>query len=662
MRLTTLFFGTAIFCGLLTHAQERALLPLDATGVSADREGRTLSLPAPEADQVSIRERDGVRTLAVRVASAGAAGLQLFIENLRLMEGAKLSLSEVDANGDRGRMAAVYEIVGPLGGDSFWTAPVAGAEALLEVTFAAGTGGDLPFQMSTMRHLTAEGLEKLTLEPAPPNPRTAELEGTRGQTTFRGAVVPYKVRNGAALFEGDIVIGPAEQIEAVAPSKTPDGQRQSMGITDAYYRWPAGVVPYEIDPTLPSQSRITDAIAHWNTMLAGTITLRPRNGETYYVRYLNTASSGTCSSYIGNNHLAAQPITIGSACSTGNAIHETGHAIGLYHEHTREDRNTFVKINTANIDPNMASNFDQQISMSDDLGAYDYGSIMHYPATAFSMNGLPTIETIPAGIAIGQRSALSAGDIGGVQRMYPAISLTTVPVTVGSNPSGLQLVVDGATVTVPAIFQWAAGSAHTIYAPSVISGSSRTLYKTWSDGGAQTHIITVPTSSWTVTANFQKQYLLTSASSNTSLGSVSNSPLPSDAFYNAGTTVNVTATPVSSACLTGWTGVTAPPSSLVSITVNQPYSITGNFQTGSLSAAPANFAFGSAGGTGSIAVSDSSGCPWLAKSNDSWITLASGASGSTAGTVGFSVPKKNGKSGRTGTITIGPVTVSVIQQ
>ena len=662
MRLAPLFFGAATFCGLLTYAQERALQPLGDTGVSADRDGRNLSLPVPGTDQVSIRERDGEWTLSVRVASSGAAGLQVFVENLRLLEGSKLAVYEIDVNGDRGRMAAVYESVGPLRGDPFWTAPVAGPEALLEVTFAGGAAGDLPFQMPSLRHLTVEGLEKLSAEQQPANPRTAELEGTRGHTTFRGAVVPYEVRNGVALFEGDIVIGPAEEIQPAVSTKELGGQRQSMGITNTYYRWTGGVVPYEIDPTLPSQYRITDAIAHWNAQLAGRINIQPRNGEAYYVRFVNTTSSGTCSSYIGNNHLAGQAITIGSSCATGNVIHEVGHAIGLYHEHTREDRNTFVTINFANIDPTKTGNFDQQNSMADDIGAYDYGSIMHYPATGFSINGLPTITTIPAGIAIGQRTALSAGDIGGVQAMYPPVSQTAVSVTVGSNPTGLQVVVDGVTVMAPAAFQWTAGSAHTVSAANVTSGSTRYLFKTWSDGGAQTHTVTVPTSSWTVTANFQKQHTLTAVSSNISLGTVGNSPMAGDTFYNEGTSVSVSAAPGASACLSGWTGVTAPTSTPIAVTVNQPYSITGNFQSGSVSASPTQFTLPTTAGSDVISVTASGGCPWTAKSNASWITITSGASGTSSGTVGFSVSKKNGKgSTRTGTIAIGAVTVTINQ-
>jgi hypothetical protein len=546
-------------------------------------------------------------------------------------------------------------------GDPFWTAPVAGPEALLEVTFAFGAAGDLPFQLPSLRHLTAEGLEKLTAAGEPASQRIAELEGTRGNTTFRGAVVPYEVRNGVALFEGDIVVGPVELIQPVISTKELGGQRQSMGMTDSYYRWPAGVVPYVIDPTMPGQYRITDAIAHWNTKLAGAINIRPRNGESYYVRFVNSANSGTCSSYVGNNHVAGQALNLGSSCSTGNVIHELGHAIGLFHEHTRENRNSFVKINFANISSGALNNFEQQISLSSDLGAYDYGSIMHYPSTAFSSNGLPTIETIPAGIAIGQRTALSPGDIGGVRSMYTTVPQTSVPVTVGSNPAGRQVIVDGVTVTAPASFQWTAGTAHTVSAPNSTSGTTRYLFKTWSDGGAQTHTVTAPSSSWTVTANFQKQHKVSAVSSNTSLGTVSNSPMASDTFYNEGTPVMVSAVSGTSACLTGWTGVTAPASSPIAVTVNQPYSIVGNFQSGSVSASPAQVTLPATAGSGVISVNASGGCLWTAKSDASWITITSGASGTSSGIVGFSYSKKNGKKTRNGTITIGAVTVIVTQ-
>lgn len=91
----------------------------------------------------------------------------------------------------------------------------------------------------------------------------------------------------------------------------------------------------------------------------------------------------------------------------GTAVHEFLHGLGISHEHNRWDRT--VTINWNNIDPNYKSQFNVVPQLN---GAtyyeYDYDSIMHYPAYAFSINGQKTID---AGTrAIGQRDHLSVND------------------------------------------------------------------------------------------------------------------------------------------------------------------------------------------------------------------------------------------------------------
>ena len=49
---------------------------------------------------------------------------------------------------------------------------------------------------------------------------------------------------------------------------------------------------------------------------------------------------------------------------------------------------------------------------------YDYGSIMHYETTAFSMNGKPTMVPRQNGVTIGKAQALSATDIAEVRNYY----------------------------------------------------------------------------------------------------------------------------------------------------------------------------------------------------------------------------------------------------
>jgi hypothetical protein len=71
--------------------------------------------------------------------------------------------------------------------------------------------------------------------------------------------------------------------------------------------------------------------------------------------------------------------------------------------------------------------------------------------------------------------------------------------------------------------------------------------------------------------------------------------------------------------------------------------------------------FDSIGGTGSVGVTAQSGCNWTVASNAGWITITSGASGSGAGSVGYSVSANTATSQRTGTMTIAGQTFTVTQ-
>ncbi len=72
------------------------------------------------------------------------------------------------------------------------------------------------------------------------------------------------------------------------------------------------------------------------------------------------------------------------------------------------------------------------------------------------------------------------------------------------------------------------------------------------------------------------------------------------------------------------------------------------------------FSLGAAGGAREIPVSAPSGCSWTAESQAAWIAIASGATGSGAGTVGFRVEPTEGPT-RTGTLTVAGRTVTVTQ-
>jgi hypothetical protein len=77
------------------------------------------------------------------------------------------------------------------------------------------------------------------------------------------------------------------------------------------------------------------------------------------------------------------------------------------------------------------------------------------------------------------------------------------PVTVTASQPGVALTIDGTVYSSPQVFQWPAGSAHTIGVSSPQSvGGTQYTFTNWSDGLPQTHTVTIPSTSANYTAYF----------------------------------------------------------------------------------------------------------------------------------------------------------------
>jgi hypothetical protein len=423
-----------------------------------------------------------------------------------------------------------------------------------------------------------------------------------------------------------------------------------------YYRWPNGVIPYVIESTIATPAYITAAVEHWNTKLAGVITLVPRTTQTDYVRFIG--GSG-CSSSIGKVG-AGQSIKLAAACTTGNVIHEIGHAVGLYHEQSREDRNTWVKINIANIAAGSTSNFSQPNSSADDLTYYAFNSIMHYNSTAFTANGLPTIETLPAGIPIGQRDGLDISDIAAVRKLY---NKQTATVSVSSVPAGLTVTVDGVATITPASFNWPAGSVHTITAPTVaaaIAPSQHTFVR-WSDGGALSHSIVVPTTGLAVAATYALQHKLTTTVATSATGTLAASPAPANLMYGSGSIVGLTATAASGYCFSAWTGLAAGTPSETTVAMNRSVAASAIFIPGAITPALSVVTVPATGGSFTIDTTATTGCGWMIRSSQPWLTVSKSYATSAAASFTYTAQANTTGLARTASITIGSKVVSVTQ-
>ena len=140
--------------------------------------------------------------------------------------------------------------------------------------------------------------------------------------------------------------------------------------------------------------------------------------------YEHCVHNSRCYSYVGRLNWYDQPqgVSLGPGCVYfRTAVHELGHVIGFYHEHTRPDRDQYISIITNNIRDGQEGNFDKaRPGETNTLGyGYDYASIMHYHRTSFAKSySNPTLVAKDEGIVFGSAEELSPLDILKANRLY----------------------------------------------------------------------------------------------------------------------------------------------------------------------------------------------------------------------------------------------------
>ena len=187
----------------------------------------------------------------------------------------------------------------------------------------------------------------------------------------------------------------------VQPARGGGSSRRSF-LRGEHLLWTKGTIPYVINGNVGEECRKeilasvelfhNNTCIHWEPYLGG-------GGD-----HVEFFTGGMSSSYVGNiqvskyGHLykpklSSQPISIDSRhCTLHVVLHEMSHTVGMTHEQSRSDRDRYVTVHWEHV---LGGEGNQNLAKEDTENhdvPYDYSSLMHYSAFAFSKDKEKTLE------------------------------------------------------------------------------------------------------------------------------------------------------------------------------------------------------------------------------------------------------------------------------
>ncbi len=286
------------------------------------------------------------------------------------------------------------------------------------------------------------------------NPQPSKT--TYSAITLPGGASAVQNTDGTIIAAGDIIVGNTENLQAAANEYSnyfeSDLSSAGHGAPVHTRLWAGNVIPYTINANLAAKylPLIDQAVQEYASK--SKVRLVKRSTQKYFVEIAGAANPDFCglASSIGfystntvsradrttyglsrsashfiilNNNAANIPSDATCAETARTVIHEFGHILGLRHEQSRPDRDSFIRIDTTalNNDPLYVSAYTYKYGTDGRLNNYDLSSVMHYRAI-FRKTGLQAIFPIQdPSYPVNQigGDTISAGDIQMIQTLYP---------------------------------------------------------------------------------------------------------------------------------------------------------------------------------------------------------------------------------------------------
>ncbi len=206
---------------------------------------------------------------------------------------------------------------------------------------------------------------------------------------WRGDEITYYELDGEKIFNGDIIVNDEDL------SLTKQTNAKGSGLSGKKYRWPKGEIRYKFSGGNNEQKGdVLKAMKAWEkSKEIKFVDISKENDPEKYVNITFDSKKGNVSD-LGYTGKKKQQCNLANR-GVGIAAHELGHIIGLIHEHTRSDRDKFIKIKFDNIVENQKHNFKKvkkENYVIGDTNKFDYNSIMLYPSRNVCDGSFPVVK------------------------------------------------------------------------------------------------------------------------------------------------------------------------------------------------------------------------------------------------------------------------------